>query len=311
MIEVCLCADDKYMMPAGVCITSIFESNKNEKIRVHLITEGISLENKAKLQTTADKYNQLIEIHTVDADVFNEFPIADRFSKAIYLRFMIPQILSGDIDKVLYLDCDIVCIDSLNELWKTDLKDSYCGVCLDCNGDDIITRNRLNTYKVHVTWDDVFFNSGVLLFNMKQWRKNKLAHQLIEFIDKYKDVCSLYPDQDALNCLFAGNITLLPLRYNFQMSCMWKKQYIRLRRNLYSYIDDALKSPCLIHYTTSNKPWFPCCPNPMTPKFDYYRSISLWKETLSENLVKLPKVWRIKFYKLRHRSKNMFVDMAL
>lgn len=287
MIEICLCADDRYMMPAGVCITSIFENNKDEKVRVHLITEGISKENEKKLRKTAERYQQQVEIHRVDAEIFNDFPTTSQFSKAIYLRYLIPQILDENIEKALYLDCDIICDASLKKLWASDLGDNYCGVCLDPHGDDIVIRNRLNAHQEHLTSEDVYFNSGVLLFDVRKWREENLAHQLITFVDQNKDICNVYPDQDALNCLFVGKVKFLPLRYNVQEACLLKKKYLHLRDDLYSTIYEAVKNPCFIHFSSKMKPWMPFCSHPWAYKFDIYRNMSLWPLTFAERFSKV------------------------
>lgn len=294
MIEICICADDRYMMPAGVCITSIFENNKDEKVRVHLITEGISRKNKEKLEKTEEKYQQQIEIHKINADIFKDFPTPSIFSKAIYLRYLIPQIVDPSIEKILYMDCDIICVDNLHALWDIDLSDSYCGVVIDAHGDHIVIRNRLNEDKERFPWDSIYFNSGVLLFNNHLWRKFDLANKLIEFISTHKELCSVYPDQDALNVVFRDKVKFLPLRYNVQEACFLKKELIHLRTSLMKQIDDAVNSPCLIHFSCPQKPWHITCHHPLTRLFVYYRKCSLWRLSYMERIKKLP-------YQIRHK----------
>lgn len=287
MIEICICPDNNYAMPAGVCVTSIFENNKDEKIRVHIITEGISQENEAKFQKTAEKYGQLVEIHTIDASAFDTFPVVQHFSKAMYLRYLVPQILPADVNKALYLDCDIICVDNIQELWDTDLGDTYCGVVPDGSGDNIHCRNRMARKQQYLQHDDIYFNSGVMLMNLKQWREKNLANQLTEFIAQNKEICDVCPDQDPLNILFVGHVTVLDFRYNMQELCLVKRNLREMRLSMFPQLDHALSHPCIIHYTTY-KPWNPKCRNPYKEEFFYYRRLSSWPTSISETFKWLP-----------------------
>lgn len=293
MIEICICPDNNYAMPAGVCVTSIFENNRGEDIRVHIITEGISKENEAKFLSTAERYAQRVEIHTIDASAFDSFPVVQHFSKAMYLRYLVPQILPESVDKALYLDCDIICVDNIRELWQTNLGDTYCGVVPDGYGDNIHCRNRMARKQQYLQHDDIYFNSGVMLMNLKQWRDKNLARRLTEFIAQNKDICDVCPDQDPLNILFVGHITILDFRYNMQEACLLKRNIREVRLSMYPQMDEALQHPCLIHFTTF-KPWNVRCHNPYKAHFRHYRKISQWPQSLCEPLRRLPFVLRHK-----------------
>ena len=63
MINIGLCTDDNYAMPCGVCITSIFESNKSNSICIHLICENLSKMTVTKIESLVKKYNQQIKFY--------------------------------------------------------------------------------------------------------------------------------------------------------------------------------------------------------------------------------------------------------
>lgn len=276
MIEIGLCTDDRYIMPAGVCITSIFESNKKFQIRIHLLTDGLSVENIQRLKKLEKDYGQTIEIHVIDSTLFDCFPTIGQYNKSIYYRYLLPMVLDSSINKVLYLDSDIIVVNEISVLWNIDLKDYFCGVIIDANNNDITIRNRLNIRKTHLSTEDEYFNSGVLLMNIDLWRANGLFNELVTFVSENKDICRFYPDQDALNCVFVKKILFLPIQYNLQEKFLYIKEHIYIDKVYWESIDYAIENPVIIHYSSVEKPWHKECTHPWKCIFDYYRERSRW-----------------------------------
>ena len=80
---------------------------------VHILTEGISLENQEVLKKVVAKYGQQIQFYTVDKKVFANCPISRHITLATYFRLIMTDILPKSVEKVLYLDCDVVVRHSL------------------------------------------------------------------------------------------------------------------------------------------------------------------------------------------------------
>ncbi len=161
MIEIGLCADENFAMPCGVCITSIFESNKNSKIRIHILTNGFSDHSIQLLNQTAKKYNQIIDVYKIDSLVLQGLSIMEgRYPIMIYARLLFPQILDKNISKLIYLDCDIIVVDSITELWNTPFNNKVCLAVTAGNADDMTRLNRINTYS------HTYVNSGVIFMNL-------------------------------------------------------------------------------------------------------------------------------------------------
>ncbi|MFI3320245.1 MAG: glycosyltransferase family 8 protein [Rikenellaceae bacterium] len=270
MIEIGLCTDDNYSMACGVCITSIFESNQGNKVRVHVLTDGLSEVNIRKFEMTAKRYNQCVEIHNIDANIFQNLPTTKQFKPSIYYRYLFPLILDPSIAKMLYLDCDIVVKEDLRELWNTDIKDYACAIAWDQNGDDPKHKDRINI-------EETYANSGVILVNLDDWRSKEIAKFCMQFNSEYPELC-LMPDQDAINVVLQGQMLSLHPKYNFQQRYLLPVKKLRLDKDKLSAVVEACQNPSIIHFNGYIKPWHKECQHPMKSIFLEIKAKSEWKD---------------------------------
>ena len=268
-IDIGICTDENYAMACGVCITSIFENNKNNLITIHILTDGLSKDSLNKFRILAKLYNQNVNIINIDSTQFNGLPIIGRFKRSIYFRFLFPSILSEDITRLLYIDCDIIILKDLSHLINTNLNDYPCGVIEDQFSDDITIRNRIDQY-------DDYFNSGVMLLDLSKWRKQSLSKKCIQFMHDYPEKC-FYPDQDTLNIILHNNICWLDSIYNYQQGYFNKNENLLIHKNKWPKINRKLEDIVIMHYTDSIKPWHKECFHPYKSLFIYYKNNSLWK----------------------------------
>lgn len=128
---------------------------------------------------------------------------------------MIPNLITAD--QVLYLDCDLVVNDRLDELFKFKLDGPLAAV---------------PDFK-----DPSQFNSGVLLINNKFWREKQLSSQLLDLSKKPELADS---DQTVINQFFKGKIKELPPTYNYQISYE-KKAYWNDIDSTFAFLDQVRK----------------------------------------------------------------------
>lgn len=265
-MNIVLCADENYAMPCGICITSVLENNKESQCRIYILTDGFSDKTILSFKELQLKYGQEFIINKIDSTVFEGLKVSDRFRRSIYFRFLIPDIVDGD--KALYLDSDIIVNGDLKSLWDTDLSSWACAVVEDQCSDDIRLHNRIEMYST-------YFNSGVLLMNLKYWRDNGIKEKLVDYIFNNPEKC-LYPDQDALNVILEGKIFFLDYKYNFQ-SLMWvNKDELLLHKDKWNNIQMAFENPIIIHYTAGLKPWFLEYDGMFKDYFLRYKILSPW-----------------------------------
>lgn len=273
MINIALCTDIYYMMACGPCVISIFEHHKNTPCHIYVVYKELLENDKNALKEIARRYGQELTLVPIDSAVFMNLKVNDRFRESIYYRLLLPNLLP-DLDKIIYLDCDIVLNGSLEEFWNVDIDGYACGVVEDQESDDIILHNRIGVY-------DTYFNSGVILFNMDYWRKNNVLEDVVNYIYDNPEKC-IYPDQDAMNAILHGKVKFCPYGYNFQD--LWhttEYRWIRLHNSKFKEVDRWKDRPVVVHFAGDNKPWFADTCHPFK---QYYL------DCLAKTPWKLPKV---------------------
>lgn len=205
-MNIALCTDENFSIPALVCITSILENNKNEDCHIYVLTDGLSNSALAKFSRLASVYNQKIDVLEIDNQRFDGLAVSERYPVSIYYRFLLPEMLPEE-NTVLYLDCDIIVRGSLKKLFATDISEYSLGVVVSQSCDWVKWQNTLKL-------TTPFFNSGVMLMNLDYWRKNNVFDSLVKWVAESKTDMWL-PDQYALNKVLEGTVLYLDYTYNF------------------------------------------------------------------------------------------------
>lgn len=259
-----LCTDENFVTPALVCITSIFENNMDDECHVTILTEGLDDTSIEKFNTLARCYNQTIDVIPIDSSIFDSMVTRGRYPRSMYFRFLLPEILKDD-NYTLYLDCDIMVRRPLRQLFQTDLDGLAGAAVVDQQCDDIQIANRLRIMSD-------YFNSGVMLMNLEEWRDKGYSKIIIEFIEKNPSIC-IYPDQDALNVVLDGKMKYLDLNYNLQEMWLTMLDYARFSHCRYSGLIKAKEDPSIVHFCVGDKPWYTECRNPYVNEYLKYASI--------------------------------------
>lgn len=161
MIHIACNIDHNYVRHCAVTLVSLFENNPKETFTVHIIARELSETDRNILTALAGKYNNKACYYTPDAQMLEGFTIRathNRLSLAAYYRCFLSALLPEDIDRVLYLDCDIVILGDITPLWRTPL-DAHTGVAVvEDTGCKELQRYEILQYPA----EDSYFNSGVL-----------------------------------------------------------------------------------------------------------------------------------------------------
>jgi len=151
------------------------------------------------------------------------------FTQAIYGRLLVPQLCRG-YDKVIYADIDMVFNRDIAELMTIDLGDNYIAAVPDALlAIERLSGERNALYIEHITGlslHDIYMNSGLLVFNARLWRQDRLIDKILRFVDGKK---LLLPDQDAINNVCKGKITYLPQTWNC-LNLYYLRRYFPLPR---------------------------------------------------------------------------------
>jgi lipopolysaccharide biosynthesis glycosyltransferase len=212
-------SDDHYAAMLGVLLKSIELNHASpEKIIFYIIEDQISFRNKQNISESID--NSKIEI--VWIKMKNAIPDGlklpndnSSYPTSIYMRFFIPSLLPLDIEKVIYLDADTMALQDISNLWNTDLKDYPLAAVVDERVKSFDNEwGGIKNYKdFNFPPSTKYFNTGLLLLNLKVWRDKDIRSQLIDVIEKNKKFAQ-YPDQYALNVVLANQWIELDPRWN-------------------------------------------------------------------------------------------------
>lgn len=251
-----------FARPLGVSLTSVLENNKNINFNIHIFFEELAESDIYKLKKTASKYKQVIFFHYVKntKKLFGKVKWDNKIWQATYYRLVAVSAMPKFIDRLLWLDSDICCNGSLEELFTINMEGYPIGAVIHGNQKslvpDSIARLKLKSGK--------YFNAGIILFNLKEWNKRDLSMKTFKMINEPQKEWKLY-DQDMFNCMIDGDFLELDYIYNFQ----------RLGGTLkYKKIPDCLK---IFHYVGPEKPWYKY-KSEYQDEWLKYSNISFWND---------------------------------
>ena len=235
--------DDTYAPYVAVAIKSIIENaSKENNYRIIVLYQDLTVENMNRISKLSDDKFKIDFIYMKDEfklitnRIENCYVRLDYFTLTIFFRLLIPDMFP-EYDKGIYIDSDVVVPGDISEMYNTELGDNLLGVCNDKSiidikifTDYIENAVGINKYK--------YFNSGVLLMNLKELRDKKFSDKFFELIDKYHFDC-VAPDQDYLNAICKDRVVYL--------DDAWDAMPAKGRK--------MIKNPKIVHYNLNDKPW--------------------------------------------------------
>lgn len=277
-IEIVTACDDNYIQHLGVMLCSLLENTLyKEKINIWIIDANISQQKKDILSLfMQEKYQIKINYLSIDTSIYQKFNVSYHFTHSIYYRISIPNIISANIKKVIYLDSDIVLKQDIYDLWLIDLKNNFLGAI-----------ESLNINKQHlkgIIQDDLdYFNSGVLLIDITKWREHNITEQVISFINNNQENI-IWWDQDSLNAILYKKWLSLPLKWNLQ-SNFFDISIKKCKRG--KELKEAITNPAIIHYTGLHKPWDYVDNHPYRQEYYKYLALTPWQNYKPPKSIKL------------------------
>ncbi|MEG1971669.1 MAG: glycosyltransferase family 8 protein, partial [Oscillospiraceae bacterium] len=239
-----------YLKQLVVMLTSLCENN-NCNIELYIMHNSLKTEELKKIGEISPKLH--INSVFIDDDFLKDAPTTARYPREMYFRIFACKILPQSIDKILYLDPDIVIINSLENLYNVDLGSCLIGAASHLKETGVM--NKLNELRLSMHQGTSYVNSGVILFNLKEFRENLAEEEIFSFIKKYKQLLIL-PDQDILNGVFGYCIlNINTLLYNLSDRVMVIHNVNPLNINKKISLDWVRRNTKIIHYCGRNKPW--------------------------------------------------------
>lgn len=247
IFDVTCSTDDKYVQHCCAMLCSLFENNSEHEITVHVPYIFLSEEGRRKISDVADRYNQKCKFYFLDESIFKDFSFRpnSRITLNAYYRMFLPLYIDQSIDKILYLDCDMIVLGDVSELFDLELKDCGLAACKDC-----MPYEELHRRQMQLELDDRTFCTGIMLVNLKYWREHDSVAEMKRFAQWKRDVVFL-EDQDAMNYVFRKHWFLLPYKWNKGAMSICALDGSQHDFDYYEYMYE----PKVIHYASVFKPW--------------------------------------------------------
>lgn len=228
MHHIALNADDNFSLPLKTAVFSYCETNPEPTV-VHVLSEHLAARHLRDLERITAAFGHDFEYHPIEQGRFEDGDYCSVSSATTCFRYLLPDCLPN-VDRVLYIDCDLLVRGSLAPIFKTDLTGRFAAAVTD-------TWMQRQAWLAEIQREygvKRYFNAGVLWFNLALMREEKLVPQLLE-LDRIRFP---FRDQDVLNAAFVGRTAEMPETYNL--------------------IDPNRATPdtVILHFTGGLKPWF-------------------------------------------------------
>lgn len=275
-INIVCATDDRYVPYCGIMLTSVFENNRDSQVDVYvLLDHPLKEENIDRFAKFAQRYGRSIRYCFVDKTFIERFPLKgdglSHWSIVTYYRLYAADILPEEVDKALYLDCDIIVDGSLRALFDMDWGPFAIGAVPDMCTEWQEYYDRLGYDRA-----EGYFNAGVVLMNLDYWRRHNVGRQCLEYLEANYDRI-FNNDQDVLNAVLRNQKKNLPVTYNYQIQLRMPYFYDTFCGDLQEDIQRTT-SPCIIHYAAELKPWMvKYYSYPFNGLWHKYKRMSLWK----------------------------------
>lgn len=245
--------DAGYLSPLTIMLRSLVDNHRCE-LDVYVMNSSLTKKHLKQVRDNVEAYCgsqaaqglRLIDVK-VDQAMLQDAPITDRYPQEMYYRIFAARFLPEHLDRVLYLDPDMVIINSLTELYEMNMGGDWFAAASHVGK----VLEKINEIRLQSEEPGPYINSGVMLMNLKELRKHQDERQVFDYIEKNKELLIL-PDQDVISALYGGRIREIdPYRYNMTERLLM----VQLPGTELADMKWICDHCAVIHYCGRNKPW--------------------------------------------------------
>lgn len=255
--SVVMCFDSAYASAACVTLASLFLNSGDTEFQVDLLQTSSNPTVDRALAKLATTFNRVINQHEVNEHVLDDFHISNHISPTTYLRFFIPDYVQAT--KAVYLDCDLIVQCDIGELFaiNLDAEDLIAGA------EDLVGGPYA---KPRLGISDTYINAGVLLLDVKRWRKEKIKDRLINYYRANVDKITWH-DQCVINGALTGHKKVIAPKFNMLLHDL--ENQARAIKNF-----TAAQFEGVFHYNSTTKPWHAQCAPRYKALWDKYAAVA-------------------------------------
>lgn len=279
-------SSDLFAPVLAASLASLFENNKSfDEIHVYIFEYPMNEVCKERLCLLATEYKRNLHFILMP-DINKEEDLGLAVVKHSgwffysYIKLYLDDYLPKNVERVLYLDSDVLVVGDLTELWEMDLQGNAAAGVIDCLGEEY--------YKTLGLGSEAYYcNSGVILEDLKAWQKKKIGNRVREYC-KENGGYVFFMEQTAFNAGLQGNMLILHPKYNMytMMEILTYQQVMKLRNVKRFYPENAIKEavdhPVIIHLTSTfllnSRAWYEDSMHPRRGEYKKYLNLTPWKD---------------------------------
>lgn len=258
--------DRRFVELAGVMVKSLVENGEIGACRIVVVCDNLRAQDKINIRQCALPTDvEFIDLTASALSKISSLPTNSNWSRAIYARLLLPELLGSQAARILYLDADILILSSLRQLLTLDVKSFPLAAS---GGIAPEVASRLDLEPSIKT-----LNSGVLLFDVENWNREQLSAKSLSVVSEKKALLTFF-DQDALNIALSGNFLPLDVKWNNNGR-------------------GELSQVAVLHFT-HEKPNSVRCLHPAKGLYLQYRKATPWANK------PLQSIWHKRFNRVKH-----------
>lgn len=232
-----------YIGPLSVMLKSIMINEPDTEIDLYVAHSSLTKEDFAIIDKVIDKERTTVHPVEVAPSLLEHAPVLKRISKETYYRLLVLDIIPGDVDRILYMDPDIVVNKSMKKLYNVD----FGGAIVAGAGHTTGCVEWYNKKRLDMPPSSQYVNAGVLMFNLDEMRKFCTTQDIFTYIEKNLKKLWL-SDQDVINGMFGARTVYFDTRvFNLDEKVFKREKKIDL--------EWVRSNTSVIHYNGSDKPW--------------------------------------------------------
>ena len=293
--------DNNYIRHCAVMLRSLYEVNKQNDINVYIVHDQLDSLQRATLARYLGEFLSSISFIQINPDLLHGFPVHGHITIATYFRLLLPAVLPWAVDRVLFMDCDMIVVDSLRELWDMNLRGAPMAAVIDRS-------QKENRERIGLANSSYYFNAGVLLIDLQAWREQDVLSRGIRFAQTHADRLEFW-DQDVLNHLFEGAWLPFEARWN-ALPHLWSLNRALKGSDAYLTPQDiiARDRPAIIHFAGPGvtKPWNYRCEHPWKQQYLKLQKHTPWASVALEEYPPPPPIQLMS--KIIFKTKCIFKD---
>lgn len=229
--------NDGYAFPASICIYSLLVNAKEDTfydVYIFYLKGRLSQENIDIIEKMREIFSN-VDFHFIPVEnKFQNFRVVRYITIDAYVKFLIPELLK-DLDKVIYVDVDIIFDSDISKLAILNFNESIAAVKIPIGN---ISKKYLKSININ---PENYFNSGVIVMNLSKIRQQDIVNKkIIPLIGAKFD----HVDQDIFNIAFQKDTFFMSSIYNYSAD--------RIFNDVETHL---LTDKIAIYHYTGQKPW--------------------------------------------------------